>query len=68
MTLNINQQTRFFEDPPQNVAALVALEMQGKTKGIAVAINQQVIPKDRWADTPLREQDQILIISATQGG
>ena len=68
MTLNINQQTRFFEEPPQHVAELVALEMSGKTKGIAVAINQQVIPKARWADTPLQEQDQILIISATQGG
>ncbi len=68
MTLNINQQQRFFEDPPQNVAALVALEMQGHTKGIAVAINQHVIPKERWADTPLHEQDQILIITATQGG
>ncbi|MCL7987457.1 sulfur carrier protein ThiS [Sphingobacterium sp. lm-10] len=68
MTLHINQQARFFEESPQHLAALVALEMQGKTRGIAVAINQQVIPKDRWAHTPLQEQDQILIISATQGG
>lgn len=68
MTLHINQQARFFEEPPQHVAALIALELHGKTKGIAVAINQHVIPKDQWADTPLQEHDQILIISATQGG
>lgn len=38
------------------------------TKGLAVAVNNQVIPKPNWADTKLYHQDHILIVSATQGG
>lgn len=44
------------------------LEAPGKSKGIAVAVNNLVIPKTSWADTMLRDKDSILIITATQGG
>lgn len=36
--------------------------------GIAVAINEHVIPKNSWDRTKLNENDRLLIISATQGG
>ncbi|MGE0561644.1 MAG: sulfur carrier protein ThiS [Flavobacteriales bacterium] len=36
--------------------------------GIAVAINQSIIPKSEWATTIIKENDNILIITATQGG
>ena len=36
--------------------------------GIAVAINQQVIPRDAWSSTILSEKDSVLVIKATQGG
>ena len=59
---------RFFEQPPSSLEGLMLLEFPEKSKGIAVAINNQVIPKTAWATTPLRHQDSILVISATQGG
>lgn len=37
-------------------------------KGIAVALNQEVIARDRWTSIPLSENDQLVIITATQGG
>jgi len=37
-------------------------------KGIAVAINNSVVPKSEWTNTKLNENDKILIITATQGG
>lgn len=37
-------------------------------KGIAVALNEEVIPRASWAQTPLKENDKILVITATQGG
>lgn len=37
-------------------------------KGIAVALNQSVIPKSEWEQTPIKENDNILVITATQGG
>lgn len=37
-------------------------------QGIAVAINDIVIPKSAWDDTIVMENDNILIITATAGG
>lgn len=39
-----------------------------KQKGIAVAINNKVIPKTSWAQHIIQANDNILIIKATQGG
>jgi sulfur carrier protein len=36
--------------------------------GIAVAVNQTVIPKTNWDAKTIKENDSILIISATKGG
>ncbi|MCG8699007.1 MAG: sulfur carrier protein ThiS [Bacteroidales bacterium] len=38
------------------------------SRGIAVAINSMVVPRDKWSDTFFKENDQVLIIKATQGG
>ena len=37
-------------------------------QGIAVAINQAIIPKTDWENTQLSNQDKVMIITATQGG
>ena len=37
-------------------------------KGIAVAINQEIIPKAIWDSKEIKENDKIMIIQATQGG
>jgi sulfur carrier protein len=37
-------------------------------KGIAVAVNNQVVPKTNWQSVSLKEHDEILVIQATQGG
>lgn len=39
-----------------------------QAQGIAVAINEEVIPKQHWAKQELKDQDEVLIITATQGG
>lgn len=36
--------------------------------GIAVAVNNVVVPKARWAETVLCNNDKVLIIAATKGG
>lgn len=36
--------------------------------GIAVALNNSVVPKDQWGSKELNENDNILVITATQGG
>lgn len=37
-------------------------------QGIAVAVNDEVISKDNWSKTIIKANDNILIITATQGG
>ncbi len=37
-------------------------------KGIAVALNDRVVSRQRWPETRLKDQDKLLIIRATQGG
>jgi sulfur carrier protein len=38
------------------------------TKGVAVARNGAVVPRARWADTPVAAGDEIDIIKAMAGG
>ena len=67
MTISLNNQTQEIE--AQTVLSeLVFLHVGEKQKGIAVAINGQVIPKTSWEQTLVSENDDILIIKATQGG
>lgn len=68
MELIINHQTKFFDKIPGSLAELMHLEAPQKTKGIAVALNNHVVPRAQWPDTPLQDRDTILIITATQGG
>jgi sulfur carrier protein len=37
-------------------------------RGIAVAVNGEVVPRAAWANTPLRPGDRIEIVRARQGG
>lgn len=37
-------------------------------KGIAVAVNNQVVPKLTWEKFNISENDKVTIIKATQGG
>ena len=39
-----------------------------KQKGIAVAVNEAVIPKAQWETHLLKPNDKLLVIKATQGG
>ncbi|MFE3846383.1 sulfur carrier protein ThiS [Flavobacterium sp. LB3P45] len=68
MELKINNQTKQFATDGLTVQALLDLEIPIKQNGIAVAINNNVIPKSKWNSHPIQETDDILIISATQGG
>ena len=47
---------------------MLDIEIPQKQNGIAVAINNTVIPKSNWNSHLLTDSDTILIISATQGG
>ena len=68
MELKINNQTKQFATDSLTVQALLDLEIPVKQNGIALAINNTVIPKSDWNSHLIKETDDILIMSATQGG
>ncbi|MGL6129356.1 sulfur carrier protein ThiS [Chryseobacterium artocarpi] len=68
MELIINHTRKTFDVLPENLEALLAMELPGKKKGIAVALNNRIVPLSAWAETLLNNNDSVLIITATQGG
>ena len=47
----------------------VELRLNGKEpRGIAVALNEMIIPKSKWNETALNENDNVEIVHAVQGG
>lgn len=68
MELTINQQKKHYDKAILSVQDLLDLELPHQQKGIALAINDIVVPKNNWSETIISESDNILIITATQGG
>jgi sulfur carrier protein len=61
-------------DQPREVAVDTALaELAsalglGERRGVAIAVNDEVVPRAAWAGRRLVEGDRVLVIQATQGG
>lgn len=70
MQVTINHQQQQLTQPyPEHLQALLAIYApELKSKGVAVALNNQVIPREDWPKTPILPEADILIITATQGG
>jgi sulfur carrier protein len=67
MNVTVNGTVR--ETPAGSTVDDVVRELSPDTdRGLAVAVNGEVVPRHRWAATPLRESDSIEILTAVQGG
>ncbi|GEC70245.1 MULTISPECIES: sulfur carrier protein ThiS [Raoultella] len=49
------------------VAALLA-QLEQQQAGIALALNQQVLPRERWDHHLLQEGDRVLLFQVIAGG
>ncbi|MER7277374.1 sulfur carrier protein ThiS [Dactylosporangium sp. NPDC000244] len=50
------------------VADVVRMLAGEDPRGIAVALNGDVVPRSRWAQTRPAEGDQVEVLTAVQGG
>jgi sulfur carrier protein len=67
MHVTVNGAPRALDATASDVAALVrALGLEGKR--IAVERNGEIVPKSRYADTPLSDGDRLEIVGAVGGG
>ena len=68
MNIKINGEVLELKDN-LNLSEFVTLRLNGKEpRGIAVALNDMIIPKSKWNDTLLNENDSVEIVHAVQGG
>ncbi len=65
ITIQVNHEKKSIEQSTLDVLLNI---LKINTKGIAVAINNQIITKSAWSNTSLKENDNVTIIQATQGG
>lgn len=49
------------------VADLVE-RLRGQPRGLAVAVNEEVVPRSTWEEVQLRQGDRVEVLGATQGG
>ena len=43
-------------------------DLQLPLAGLAVAVGNEIIPRQKWAAFALKENDEVMLISATRGG
>ena len=65
MRVTINGEAR--EINASSVDALLS-ELEYEGTHFAIALNYDVLPKSRWAETPIKNGDEIEIITPRQGG
>lgn len=67
MTVSLNGQETTVS-PSSTLHTLLEAQQLAEKKGIAVAVNQTVVPRKHWHTHVLQANDHILVIKATQGG
>ena len=65
MRVIVNGESR--EIASKSVAALLS-ELEYEGTHFAIALNYDVVPRNRWSETPLNAGDEIEIITPRQGG
>ena len=67
MLIKVNGEFQEVEDVSSVENLLEKLNIN-ETRGLAVAVNYNVVPKNCWSDALIKEKDEILMITATKGG
>jgi sulfur carrier protein len=63
----VNDNPRTLDRETTLFALLSGLGLTGRA-GVAVAVNDAVVPRDRWDGRLLQGGDRVLVIHASQGG
>jgi len=65
--MNVNVNGEQMNTQAMTIAEL-AQQMGLPDKGVAVAVNMQMVPRSDWNETPLQEGSEIIVIKAASGG
>jgi sulfur carrier protein len=56
------------ELPDAATLAEAVAQVTDLATGVAAAVNGDVVPRGSWATAPLRDGDQVEVVTAVQGG
>jgi sulfur carrier protein len=69
MKLQINGEERTFGDSPTPFTLTALVETLGmKADRVAIELNRDIVPRDRWAGTNLAEGDRLEVVHFVGGG
>jgi sulfur carrier protein len=69
MKLQINGDERQFDAPGDSLTLAALDEILGmKSDRVAVELDREIVPRDRWSDTHLKEGDRLEIVHFVGGG
>jgi sulfur carrier protein len=68
MNVVLNGEPHELPDEATVRAAIAASGAHGEGRGVAVALDGEVVPRGRWDATPLRDGQRVEVVQAVQGG
>jgi sulfur carrier protein len=68
MKIRLNGETTQLPDGASVVEAVAAAGADGERRGIAVAVEGEVVPRGEWEATSLRDGQAVEVVRAIQGG
>lgn len=68
MQISVNGVNKNIESEFLNLEQVLIYENIYNSEGIAVAVNENIIPRSEWKKYQIQNNDKIIIIKAVQGG
>ncbi|MCW3065427.1 MAG: thiamine biosynthesis protein ThiS [Solirubrobacterales bacterium] len=68
MKVLVNGEERRVDDGATVAALLDALELAPGRRGVAVAVDAEVVPRSGWGERRLSDGSQVEVLTAIQGG
>jgi sulfur carrier protein len=68
MNVLVNGEPTELETGATVQAVLAALQLPGGERGVAVAVDAEVVPRGEWPETELSEGARVEVLRAIQGG
>ena len=68
MIVELNGRAESLPDGSTVADAVKAAGADGETRGVAVAVDGEVVRRAEWVTTPLAERQAVEVVRAVQGG
>ena len=68
MIVELNGQAEQLPDGATVADAVKAVGVNGETRGVAVAVDGEVVRRADWVNTPLADRQAVEVVRAVQGG